>query len=171
MFGKISTLLGFTAAGANPLASVGSRFDAEWLPNGGVGITLGTGAGQANRTYSVGGRILAGGAQDLLDLAGGGLLDVNGRALDFARVKHILLRTPSSNPGAIQIGAAGANPFIGPFSAAAGAINVAPGEIFNISNYTATGWVVTPATGDILRINNTGGAAGAYDLILVGCDV
>lgn len=170
MQGKISTLLAFTAPGSNALAQVGGAFFTEWAPNGGASIALGVGLGQANRTYSIGGKALAGSAQDLLDLNGGGLLDVNGRALDFVRIKHILLRAPATNPGAIQIGNAATNAFVGPFSAATGAINVAPGEIFSISNYSAAGWVVTPATADILRVANTNASPGAYDLILVGAD-
>lgn len=169
MQGKISTLLAFSAPGSNPLGSVGGRFDAEWLANAGLPITLGTGAGQANRTYAVT-RTLAASAQDLLDLTGGGLLDVNGRALDFARIKQIVLRAAPTNTGAIQIGNASTNAFVGPFSAATGALNLNPGEVFNISRYDATGWAVAAGTGDILRVANTVAAAASYDLILVGCD-
>jgi hypothetical protein len=170
MQGKISTILNFTAAAnANPFASAGAQFWQEWSPNGNVPIALGTASGQANRTYSAQ-RTIAGSGTDNLDLAGSGLLDANGRALDFVRIKQIVVRAAITNAGSIQIGNAGANTFTGPFSAATGAINLTPGDVFNVSRFDATGWAVTAGTADILRIANLVGSTVSYDIVIVGCD-
>jgi hypothetical protein len=97
-------------------------------------------------------------------------LDANGRALDFVRIKQIVVRAAITNAGSIQIGNAGANTFTGPFSAATGAINLTPGDVFNVSRFDATGWAVTAGTADILRIANLVGSTVSYDIVIVGCD-
>jgi hypothetical protein len=130
----------------------------------------GTGAGQADRLFSDT-RTIAASSNDDLDLAGV-LVDALGATITFARVKGLYVAAATANTNNVLIGA-GTNPFINLLNAT-GVITLRPGAwiTFGVGATDATGAAVTAATGDILRIANSGaGTTVNYDIIIIGASV
>lgn len=136
----------------------------------GVSLVTGTGAGQADVLWHDQ-RTLAPSASEDLDLAGslGGLL---GGTAVFARVKGLVIAGAASNTNNVLVGANVVNGWaalIGPTGASGGVVTVQPGGFFAISTPSAAGGVVTPATGDLLHVVNSGGGTPVtYDVIVIG---
>lgn len=129
-------------------------------------IGSGTGADQSDLAYFNTRSISAASNEDL-DLAGG-LTSPIGETLTFVEVTAILIRAASSNGGNIVFGPASANGFNGPFGDASDRTSLAAGEAYLITN-KGTGWPVTAGTGDLLNVaNDDGGAAGDYDIVILG---
>jgi hypothetical protein len=133
-----------------------------------IGLTAGTGAGQADRRWSDK-RTLAASANEDLDLAGV-LTDVFGQAITFARVKQLVVVAAAGNTNNVIVGGAATNTWVGPFGAATHTLAVRPGEAKVICSATdATAYPVTAGTGDLLRIANSGaGTPVTYDIFIVG---
>lgn len=126
----------------------------------------GTAAGKADRSYQRAGNIAASG-ELLIDLAGS-VADVFGDVITFARVRAILVRALPTNVNALEVGGAAANAFAAPFGAAAHKLQLPPGGYAALVA-PAAGWLVSAATGDILRLGNGGaGSAVAYEILVVG---
>ena len=129
-------------------------------------VANGTAANQADLVFSDQ-RTLALSTSENLDLAGS-LSSVYGATLTFVKVKMIYVKAKSDNGGNIIVGGAAANAFVGPFANSSDKVEIPAGGLFMVSDAT-TGWTVTAATGDILKIENDDGAAeGTYDIIIVG---
>lgn len=111
-------------------------------------------------------RTLAGSASENLDLAAGNLTGPDGAAVTFTKVHGIYIRPVSANAGAVQVGNAASNGFVGPFSGATGALNVGPGDHF--VQTSKVGWTVTAGTGDILKVANQVASAVTYDIVIAG---
>lgn len=126
----------------------------------------GTGVDQANGAFGDQ-RAVAGSATDSLDLAGA-LAGSLGGNLTFTAIKEILVYALPTNTTNLLVGKAVTNAFVGPFGAGAVGISVAPGGLVHLRNPTAAGWAVTVATGDILAVENTGGTAANFLVILIG---
>lgn len=96
------------------------------------------------------------------------LTDVFGDALAFVKIKMIYIKAALANTNDVIVGN-GATPFIGPFGAAgASEQRIPPGGVYLVRHPT-TGWTVTGATADILKVANGGAGTGVdYDIILVG---
>lgn len=110
-------------------------------------------------------RTLAASATENLDLAGV-LVDALGSTVACAEVVTIYVSAESSNTNNVLIGGATTNAFNGPLSAT-GTYSLEPGEfvVFN----SRKGWPVTPATGDILKMANSGaGTAVSYSIVIIG---
>jgi len=131
-----------------------------------VVIGSGVGAGQSDLAF-FDKRPLAGSANEELDLAGG-LVDLLGATITFAKVCGIYVQADAANGGNIVVGGAAANTFLGPFVNATDKVNVAAGQRFVAVNMLAAGWPVTPATADLLRIENDDAGAANYDLVIIG---
>lgn len=127
----------------------------------------GAGANQANLAFSDT-RTLAASAVENLDLAGG-LVDVFGVALNFAKVKAIMVVAADANTNDVVIGGAASSPFYGPFGGPTHKLNVAPGGQIQLVAPGLAGWPVAAGTGDILKIANGGSDSPVtYDIIIVG---
>lgn len=126
----------------------------------------GTGVNQAQEIFSDS-RTPAGSGTDNLDLSGV-LSDALGATVAFTGVKTIVLRNTGTTQ--IRIGKKITNGFAGPYDQTAGALGhiVEPGGTYFVSNPSAAGWAVTGATADQLSIENLGGSAGAYDIVIIG---
>jgi len=136
---------------------------------GTTSLTPGTGANQADKMFAYR-STLAASASENIDLAGA-LTDVLGNALTFAKVKAIMVRADPGNTNDVVVGGAATNGFVGPFGAVTHTIAVKPGGEF-LNALPGTGWVVVPATGDILKIANGGaGTPVTYDIVLIGTSV
>lgn len=130
-----------------------------------IQIKSGTGNGNADLLYAAQ-RQLAPATSETLDLAGV-LSDAFGATLIIAKVKAIYIRGADANSGNIEVGGAAANAFIGPLKDVTDIAVVQPGGVW-LNVAPNAGWTVTPATGDLLKVNNPGAAAGTYDIIVVG---
>lgn len=135
--------------------------------NRGQAFDNGTGANQADKIWSDT-RTLGISATEDLDLAGA-LTDAFGAALTFARIKALLVYASPGNINNVVIGGA-TNAWATLLSpAATGLLTIPPGGGFCAWTPTATGFAVTPATGDLLHVANGGaGSAVTYDVVILG---
>lgn len=108
-------------------------------------------------------RSLADGASETLDLAGS-LNSVFGTTLSFAEVTAIYFENIGTTN--MTIGNAATNTWVGPFGAATHTLTVEPGESINLTS--RAGWAVTAGTADLLKVLNGAGAAGAYNIVIIG---
>jgi len=128
-------------------------------------IANGTGLNQANALYIDDFSIAASGSLSI-DLTS--LTDRFGEALTFSKVKEILLIADATNTNDVVYGN-GTNPFVGPLSAGTATITVKPGNVFHVSNYSASGWTVTDTTADTIKLANSGsGSAVTGTIVIVG---
>jgi hypothetical protein len=139
----------------------------------GVTLTDGSLAGQANELFHDQ-RTLAASATEDLDLAGAVLLDPLGGTASFARVKGLVVSAAAANINNVIVGGAATNAFIGWITGATHTMPLRPGETFSKFCGVADtiGYVVTPGTGDLLRVGNSGaGSTVTYDIIIYGANV
>jgi len=126
----------------------------------------GTGAGKADLAFADR-RTLAAAATENLDLAGA-LTDPLGAALTFGHVKAIYVTAKSTNTNSVVVGGAASNGFAGPFGGTTPTLSIPPGG-FLLLTHPGAGWVVTPTSGDLLKVANSGaGTSVQYDVILIG---
>lgn len=129
----------------------------------------GTAAGQADKLFSDT-RTLVASANEDLDL-NGVLADALGVTLSLARVRAIMIAAAAGNTNNVVVGGAASNGFVSPFGGATHQVNVRPGGFLVLATglADATGYVVTAATGDLLRITNGGaGTPVTYDIVVLG---
>ena len=134
-----------------------------------IGFTNGTGANQADKRWSSAGRSLASTVAESLDLAGA-LLDYRGNAITFARIRGIAIFNNAAIGASnlIQVGGAAANAFVNWVTAATAIVNVVPQGYLVLMAPTATAYVVTAGTGDLLQIKNSAAGTISYDIALLG---
>lgn len=133
-------------------------------------LTNGTAAGQVDRIFHDT-RTLAASANEDLDLAGV-LVDALGNSLTFARVKGLIISAAVGNVNNVVVGNATTNGFISWVGAATHTITVRPGATFSLfaGQTDATGYAVTAATADLLRVaNSSSGSTVTYDIVILGC--
>jgi hypothetical protein len=126
-------------------------------------LDTGTGLAQADVIFSDT-RSTAG--TDSLDMVGGGLLDNLGNVWAPARIKGIVVVTPTTNPGNVLLRRPAANgvPF---FTAAADEAPIHPGGIFLLWAPSAAGYVVTAGTADLIDLAASAGTV-SYDIYIIG---
>jgi len=130
-------------------------------------LANGTGANQANQMWADT-RTISASSNDDLDLAGV-LTNAFGATLTFTSIKAIVVTAASANTNDVIIGGSATNPFETFLGGTSPSVTVVPGGSFAIVNPEATGYVVTAATGDILRLTNSaGGTTVDYDIIIIG---
>lgn len=151
---------GFTA---NDRRTVGINSNANIPVNSQPSITFanGSGAGQASVLYQ-GKLSLSGGAYSL-DL-NGVLTDSYGSSVALVRVKAILLQNNSAS-NSQTFGAAASNAWA-TWLNSTGTITLPPGAWVVAATPDATGWGVTAATGDILKVAGTG--TDQFTVVLLG---
>jgi hypothetical protein len=129
-------------------------------------FTAGTGVTQADKLFSDQ-RTLAASATENLDLAGV-LKDPLGATLTFGHVKLIVIIADPGNTNDVVVGGAATNTFVGPFGDATDKVAIKPGHMLIVGGRGA-GWAVTPATGDIVLVANSGGTTGVtYKVLIIG---
>lgn len=147
----------------------------DLVPNGlGISPTLkptdlhwlnGIATGQVNRAVLMQ-IVLGASSNNDHNLSNSSLLDVFGVGVPFVKIK-VAFFWPIVGADGITIGGA-SNPWVGPFGAGTHKISV-PLNSYMPFLHPTTGWVVTPSTGDILRVAS--GASGAtYNMLLAGTD-
>lgn len=144
--------------------------DASWkgVMEMALALNAGVGANQFNWAF-LDERTVAGGANDDIDLSGA-LNDAFGDQINSTElVMCMVINRPKDlaapvNTTDLTIGA-GANPMIGFLGATDTVGPLKPGAVFLIAAGDVAGiGVVTAATGDILRIANSAGAANTYQI-------
>lgn len=113
-------------------------------------------------------RTLAASANESLDLAGS-LVDALGATITFARVRALLIEAAAANANTVVVGGAASNAWSAPFGDATDTLVVRPGGVGLLIAPDTTGYAVTPATADLLKIANGGsGTPVTYDITLIG---
>lgn len=141
-----------------------------------VSIADGVGAGQADLAYCAE-RSVATGANDDIDLAGA-LASALGITFASVEIAVFMLRNvplpvagvQGANTTNLSVSAAASNPAIA-FLASGNVLGpIRPGGLILLDgSASAAGLgVITPATGDILRIVNSAGATNKYQLCVLG---
>lgn len=130
-------------------------------------LVTGVGASQADKIYAASITLGISSGQDI-DLAGV-LTDPFGVALTFVKLKAVLILANPLNTNNVQVTRPASNGV--PWLLAAGdGFALGPGGLFLYVNPGAAGIAtVTPATGDILRVDNSGaGTTVNFDIVLIG---
>lgn len=131
-----------------------------------IHLTDGTASNKADRIFADQRSINASSSENL-DLAGA-LADPYGATITFAKVKAILVRAATTNGGNIVVGGAASAAFVGPFGDSSDVLEIPAGGVAMLAA-PAGGWPVTATTADILKIaNDDSGAAGVYDVVIIG---
>lgn len=129
-------------------------------------IVNGTGAGQANMTWTDT-RTISASSSENLDLAGV-LTNSFGTTLTFTKIKGMIVTANSANTNNVLVGGAASNAFINWVADATDIIQLPPNAVFSFFN--PAGYAVTAATGDLLKIaNSSSGTPVTYDIVLIGC--
>jgi hypothetical protein len=132
-------------------------------------LASGTGANQASNIYHDR-RTLGASASESLDLAGV-LTNKFGTVLTFTKIKAIIIHASSGNTNNVLVGGAASNQFINWVADASDVLAVRPNGTFIIVAPDATGYAVTAATGDLLKIaNSAAGTSVTYDIVIIGVD-
>ena len=114
-------------------------------------------------------RTLAASANEDLDLNGSALQDTLGANLALTSVKLIAIKAADANTNNVVYKPAASNGFLGPLGAAANTITLKPGQVWVITDFSAAGWTVTPATADLINLANSGaGTSVTYDILIAG---
>lgn len=131
-----------------------------------INFADGAGLNQANRMWTSE-RTLAASATEDLDLAGV-LTDPFGQTVTLARVKALIVAAAAGNSNNVVVGG-GTNPFINWISGTTPAVIVRPGGLLLLAAPDATGYAVTAATGDVLKVANSGaGSSVTYQIVVIG---
>jgi hypothetical protein len=130
-----------------------------------ITMPTGTATGQADLCWSDT-RTVGASSTDALDLAGilSGQL---GGTLTIVKLKAMLVRAAAANTNNVRVNRPAANG-VPLFLAASDGVDVLPGGLFLWVGQGA-GVTVTPATGDLINIDNSGaGTSVTYDVVLIG---
>ncbi|MHC2578228.1 hypothetical protein ACVI1J_009682 [Bradyrhizobium diazoefficiens] len=125
-----------------------------------IQLGSGTGYGKADIAF-MDTRTLAASTSENLDLAGA-LVDAFGATIAAAKVKAIMIENPEASLSTLTVGAAASNTFNGPFSGATHSVDLKPGD--RVLFVSRTGWPVTAATGDLLKVANGAGGSVNYNI-------
>jgi hypothetical protein len=142
--------------------------NAGWTYTGPI-YTNGTGAGNVDRRYLAQATITASGS---LTINLSSFLDSFNNSGAFLRVKSIYVElTKNTAAVSILVGGAASNQFVNWITPATAQVRVRNGMVFFLGDaQDAVGYVVTPTTGDQLKITNEdAGLAAAVNVWLLGC--
>jgi hypothetical protein len=128
-------------------------------------LTSGTGNNQADLVFNDT-RTVAASGTDALDLAGA-LTGPLGGLLTFVKLKALMVRAAAGNANNVRLNRPASNG-VPLFLAASNGIDIPPGGVF-LWVAPLAGVTVTPATGDLINIDNAGaGTPVTYDVVIIG---
>lgn len=129
-------------------------------------IAAGTDDGEADMLF-IDTRPLGAGANEELDLAGV-LTGALGNTLTFVDVVGLVISTPDTNVGNIEVGGAASNAFAAIFGDATDKIKIPKNSCVAFMS-KSTGWAVAAGTGDKLKVTNADGSnAASYTIRIYG---
>jgi hypothetical protein len=161
---KIAVMISAALSGAADIGAV-----VQEINNYGPSVTFadGSGANQANKLFTDQ-RVIAASGNEALDLAGV-LTDALGQATSFTKVRAILVKASAANVNDVLVGGAASNGFATMFGDATDVLKVKPGGFVLLVAPDANGYAVTAATGDQLKVANSGAGTGVtYDILILG---
>ena len=130
-------------------------------------VASGTTASSIDLLYSATRTLTASSSEDL-DLSGA-LADTLGQTCVFADVRMICVVALAANTNNVLVGGAASNQFINWVSNSSDVVVVKPGGCLFLYTPTDPGYAVTAATGDLLKIANSGaGTSVTYDIYIAG---
>ena len=131
-----------------------------------VDLTSGTGSGQADRVFTDT-RTLGISATEDLDLAGV-LTDAFGALITFVKMKGLFIKAAAGNTNNVNLSRPAGATGVPIFLAISDGIVIPPGYTFAWFG-PGTGITVTPASGDLITLTNSGAGTGVtYDVIIIG---
>lgn len=152
---NVTSNLTGTGTLSNPFDNLSKSFSID-LPNG-------TSTGQANFRWADL-RTLNAATNEDLDMVGS-LTSSLGGSIIFTKIKAIVIFAPLTNTGNLVVTRPAANGV--PFLLAAGdGVTLTPGGLFVWCD--PVGVTVTAGTADLINVNNAGGAAQKYNIIIIG---
>jgi hypothetical protein len=114
-------------------------------------------------------RTLAATTSEDLDLAASLVSALTGAAVTFAKIKCIYIKNRATTAGYIlAVGGASATQFVNWVANSSDILNISPDGFLLLWNPSLAGYAVAASTGDLLKINNTGGGSLDYDIVLIG---
>lgn len=130
-------------------------------------FTNGNAANQASQVFTDT-RTLAASASEDLDL-NGTLLNAFGQTVNFTKVRALIIQAAAGNTNNVIVGGAAANQFASMFGAATHTLIIRPGGAVALIAPDTTGYTVTAATGDLLKIaNSAAGSTVDYTITVIG---
>jgi hypothetical protein len=149
-------------------ASPGNIDDPSGWTYTGPGYTNGTGAGNVDRKYIAQLTIVASG-NTVLNLSS--LTDSFGNAVAFLRVKQLYVELATATAAASVLIGGATNPFVNWITVGTTQVRLRNGMCFFLGACRdATGYVVTPTTGDSLKITNEdAGLSAVVNVEIEGC--
>lgn len=151
--------------GSPTLGDAAANLAKQW----GASLVDGASAGQANVAYWNTDTLTAS-SSDSLDLAGS-LEDPFGNTLTFARIKALIVTADPDNTNNVLVGGAASDAVTSLFGDATDVAVVRPGATLAwiAGPADATGYTVTAATADLLKIANSGsGTSVTYSVVVIG---
>jgi len=127
-------------------------------------LTNGTGNNQANVMFSDT-RTLTASSEEDLDLVGV-LADAFGKILTFTKLKAIIVKALDANTNNVLL----SRPANGvPFMTASGDEIIVPPDGIVVATFPKAGITVTPSTGNLIHLKNSGGTTGVtFDIVIIG---
>jgi len=129
-------------------------------------LTSGTSTNQAQQMFTDS-RALAASTSESIDLAAS-LTNGFGQTITFTAIKCIYIENLSTSTTTFSIGGAASNQFINWVADASDIIKIRPGGCVLLMAPDATGYAVTAATGDILKVLNDHSAEQTYKIVIIG---
>lgn len=160
---SINAVATLTRGTPNPVVPSAAPLNFNLLLN----LASGVAAGQADLMWAQQRQVAASGTDDL-DLTA--LTDELGQAVNFTRVKGLIVYALPGNTNNAVVGAAAANAWTSLLNAT-GTATLRPGGVLATfcGPADATGWVVTGAGQRVLRVTNSaGGSVINYQIAVIG---
>jgi hypothetical protein len=121
---------------------------------------------QADRIFSDTRTLAASATEDLDFGSGGGLTDAFGTAFSPAEIVCVFIVAAEANTNNVIVGAAAAEPFLGPMGGTTPTETIKPGGF--LFWFSPAGWTVTNNSNDKLKIANSAGSTGVdYSIVVV----
>jgi hypothetical protein len=131
-------------------------------------FSAGTDANQGDILYQDT-RTLAASTSEQLDFNGGALTDAFGDALSFTVLKVLIIYASPNNTNDVVVGGASSDGLASMFGAANNTVHIKPGGLLVLIAPNASGYTVTPSTGDLLQVaNGSSGTPVTYDIVAIG---
>ncbi len=113
-------------------------------------------------------RTLAASATEDLDMGtGGGLVDALGDAFAPLEVAALMIFAAAGNTNNVVVGAAAAEPFLGPMGGTTPTTTIKPGG--SLLWYAPAGWAVANNSNDKIKVANSGaGTTVDYSIVIIG---
>jgi hypothetical protein len=162
----LTTTFNFTVSGNHTAALDLGTASLPFSLSSNFTMASGTAANQADRVFTDT-RTLGISATEDLDLAGV-LTDAFGALITFVKLKALIIKAAAANTNTVNLSRPAGATGVPLFLAISDGIIIPPGYTFAWFG-PGTGITVTPATGDLITLTNSGAGTGVtYDVVIIG---